>query len=112
MGPGMTSSMTSVRSGSELSDSDMESSTHSLASFTQPASLSAQVQPTYVCVYSLNICQMAVCRATAAVKLKKHQKWKKRKKFYWCPSVLLKVVVVCFYVKFLFLNMGLCASVD
>uniref|UniRef100_A0A8C9Z9J4 Autophagy related 2A n=1 Tax=Sander lucioperca TaxID=283035 RepID=A0A8C9Z9J4_SANLU len=38
MGPtGMTSSMTSVRSGSELSDSDMESSTHSLASFTQPA---------------------------------------------------------------------------
>ncbi|KAI3351666.1 hypothetical protein L3Q82_020500 [Scortum barcoo] len=43
MGPaGMTSSVTSVRSGSELSDSDMESSTHSLASFTQPASLSAQ----------------------------------------------------------------------
>uniref|UniRef100_A0A8D0D414 Autophagy related 2A n=1 Tax=Sander lucioperca TaxID=283035 RepID=A0A8D0D414_SANLU len=43
MGPtGMTSSMTSVRSGSELSDSDMESSTHSLASFTQPAPLSAQ----------------------------------------------------------------------
>uniref|UniRef100_A0A8C2XIC9 Autophagy related 2A n=1 Tax=Cyclopterus lumpus TaxID=8103 RepID=A0A8C2XIC9_CYCLU len=35
MGPGMTSSGTSVRSGSELSDSDMESSTHSLASFTQ-----------------------------------------------------------------------------
>ncbi|KAM8909877.1 autophagy-related protein 2 homolog A [Spinachia spinachia] len=36
MGPGgMTSSATSVRSGSELSDSDMESSTHSLASFTQ-----------------------------------------------------------------------------
>uniref|UniRef100_A0A671XK62 Autophagy related 2A n=1 Tax=Sparus aurata TaxID=8175 RepID=A0A671XK62_SPAAU len=43
MGPagGMTSSVTSMRSGSELSDSDMESSTHSLASFTQPA----QVQP-------------------------------------------------------------------
>uniref|UniRef100_A0AAX7UWQ0 Autophagy related 2A n=1 Tax=Astatotilapia calliptera TaxID=8154 RepID=A0AAX7UWQ0_ASTCA len=42
MGPaGMTSSVTSVRSGSELSDSDMESSTHSLASFAQP--LSAQV---------------------------------------------------------------------
>uniref|UniRef100_A0A3P8QAP5 Uncharacterized protein n=1 Tax=Astatotilapia calliptera TaxID=8154 RepID=A0A3P8QAP5_ASTCA len=41
MGPaGMTSSVTSVRSGSELSDSDMESSTHSLASFAQP--LSAQ----------------------------------------------------------------------
>ncbi|XP_056294879.1 autophagy-related protein 2 homolog A [Pseudoliparis swirei] len=37
MGPGMTSSGTSVRSGSELSDSDMESSTHSLSSFTQPA---------------------------------------------------------------------------
>uniref|UniRef100_A0A8C2XJ07 Autophagy related 2A n=1 Tax=Cyclopterus lumpus TaxID=8103 RepID=A0A8C2XJ07_CYCLU len=31
MGPGMTSSGTSVRSGSELSDSDMESSTHSLS---------------------------------------------------------------------------------
>uniref|UniRef100_A0A669CNR2 Autophagy related 2A n=1 Tax=Oreochromis niloticus TaxID=8128 RepID=A0A669CNR2_ORENI len=44
MGPaGMTSSVTSVRSSSELSDSDMESSTHSLASFTQPGSLSAQV---------------------------------------------------------------------
>uniref|UniRef100_A0A8P4K1U6 Autophagy related 2A n=1 Tax=Dicentrarchus labrax TaxID=13489 RepID=A0A8P4K1U6_DICLA len=40
MGPaGMTSSVTSVRSGSELSDSDMESSTQSLASFTQPAAL-------------------------------------------------------------------------
>uniref|UniRef100_A0A8D3E156 Autophagy related 2A n=1 Tax=Scophthalmus maximus TaxID=52904 RepID=A0A8D3E156_SCOMX len=37
MGPtGMSSSMTSVRSGSELSDSDMESSTQSLASLTQP----------------------------------------------------------------------------
>uniref|UniRef100_A0A667ZPJ6 Autophagy related 2A n=1 Tax=Myripristis murdjan TaxID=586833 RepID=A0A667ZPJ6_9TELE len=43
MGPaGMTSSVTSVRSGSELSDSDMESSTHSLTSLTQPAGLSAQ----------------------------------------------------------------------
>ncbi|KAE8285828.1 Autophagy-related protein 2-like protein A [Larimichthys crocea] len=43
MGPvGMTSSVTSMRSGSELSDSDMESSTQSLASFTQPAALSAQ----------------------------------------------------------------------
>uniref|UniRef100_A0A671XNC5 Autophagy related 2A n=1 Tax=Sparus aurata TaxID=8175 RepID=A0A671XNC5_SPAAU len=48
MGPagGMTSSVTSMRSGSELSDSDMESSTHSLASFTQPA----QVQPMCKCV--------------------------------------------------------------
>ncbi|XP_068444905.1 autophagy-related protein 2 homolog A isoform X2 [Clinocottus analis] len=36
MGPtGMTSSGMSVRSGSEMSDSDMESSTHSLASFAQ-----------------------------------------------------------------------------
>ena len=44
MGPaGMNSSVTSVRSGSELSDSDMESSTHSVASFTQPPALSAQV---------------------------------------------------------------------
>ncbi|XP_030595462.1 LOW QUALITY PROTEIN: autophagy-related protein 2 homolog A [Archocentrus centrarchus] len=43
MGPaGMTSGVTSVRSGSELSDSDMESSTHSLASLTQPSPLSAQ----------------------------------------------------------------------
>uniref|UniRef100_A0A4W6EYW7 Autophagy related 2A n=1 Tax=Lates calcarifer TaxID=8187 RepID=A0A4W6EYW7_LATCA len=43
MGPaGMSSSVTSVRSGSELSDSDMESSTHSLASLTQPATLTAQ----------------------------------------------------------------------
>uniref|UniRef100_A0A3P8SNG5 Autophagy related 2A n=1 Tax=Amphiprion percula TaxID=161767 RepID=A0A3P8SNG5_AMPPE len=43
MGPaGMSSSVTSIRSGSELSDSDMELSTHSLASFTQPAALSAQ----------------------------------------------------------------------
>ncbi|KAM8848900.1 autophagy-related protein 2 homolog A [Synchiropus picturatus] len=43
MGPGgMNSSMTSVRSGSELSDSDMESSTHSLSSLAQPAALSAQ----------------------------------------------------------------------
>lgn len=48
MGPaGMTSSVTSVRSGSELSDSDMESSTHSLASFAQP--LSAQVHSVCVC---------------------------------------------------------------
>uniref|UniRef100_A0A673APF6 Autophagy related 2A n=1 Tax=Sphaeramia orbicularis TaxID=375764 RepID=A0A673APF6_9TELE len=38
MGPaGMSSSVTSVRSGSELSDSDMESSTHSLASLTHQA---------------------------------------------------------------------------
>uniref|UniRef100_A0A665XEX1 Autophagy related 2A n=1 Tax=Echeneis naucrates TaxID=173247 RepID=A0A665XEX1_ECHNA len=38
MGPGgMSNSVTSMRSGSEMSDSDMESSTHSLASFTQPA---------------------------------------------------------------------------
>ncbi|XP_029021444.1 autophagy-related protein 2 homolog A [Betta splendens] len=38
MGPvGMSSSVTSVRSGSELSDSDIESSTHSLNSLTQPA---------------------------------------------------------------------------
>lgn len=44
MGPaGMTSSVTSLRSGSELVDSDMESSTHSLASFTQNTPLSAQV---------------------------------------------------------------------
>lgn len=44
MGPtGMSSSVTSVRSGSELSDSDMESSTHSLNSLTQPTALSAQV---------------------------------------------------------------------
>lgn len=51
MGPaGMTSSVTSVRSGSELSDSDMESSTHSLASFTQPGPLSAQVHSVCVCV--------------------------------------------------------------
>ncbi|XP_016894777.1 autophagy-related protein 2 homolog A [Cynoglossus semilaevis] len=43
MGPtGMSSSVTSVRSGSELSDSDMESSTHSLNSLTQPTALSAQ----------------------------------------------------------------------
>uniref|UniRef100_A0A3B4XZB2 Autophagy related 2A n=1 Tax=Seriola lalandi dorsalis TaxID=1841481 RepID=A0A3B4XZB2_SERLL len=43
MGPGgMSSSVTSVRSGSEMSDSDMESSTHSVASFTQPAALTAQ----------------------------------------------------------------------
>lgn len=44
MGPaGMTSSVTSLRSGSELVDSDMESSTHSLASFTPHTPLSAQV---------------------------------------------------------------------
>ncbi|XP_056139851.1 autophagy-related protein 2 homolog A isoform X2 [Lampris incognitus] len=43
MGPGgMSSSVTSVRSGSELSDSDMESSAYSLASLTQPAGLSMQ----------------------------------------------------------------------
>lgn len=49
MGPaGMTSSGTSLRSGSELVDSDMESSTQSLASFTQHTPLSAQV----VCLYS------------------------------------------------------------
>lgn len=45
MGPaGMNSSVTSVRSGSELSDS-MESSTHSLTSLTHPA---AQVLPVFV----------------------------------------------------------------
>ncbi|XP_038142463.1 autophagy-related protein 2 homolog A [Cyprinodon tularosa] len=43
MGPaGMSSSVASTRSGSELSDSDMESSTHSLTSLTHPAALSAQ----------------------------------------------------------------------
>lgn len=49
MGPaGMTSSGTSMRSSSELVDSDMESSTQSLASFTQRPPMSAQV----VCLYS------------------------------------------------------------
>lgn len=49
MGPaGMTSSVNSLRSGSELVDSDMESSTHSLASFTQRTPLSAQV----VCLFN------------------------------------------------------------
>lgn len=44
MGPaGMASSVTSVRSGSEMSESSMDSSTHSL-SFTQPAALTPQVQ--------------------------------------------------------------------
>ena len=44
MGPaGMTSSVTSLRSGSELVDSDMESSTHSLSSFTQRTPLATQV---------------------------------------------------------------------
>lgn len=48
MGPaGMSNSVTSMRSGSELSDSDMESSTQSLASVTQPAALSTQVQPVF-----------------------------------------------------------------
>uniref|UniRef100_A0A3B5KV18 Autophagy related 2A n=1 Tax=Xiphophorus couchianus TaxID=32473 RepID=A0A3B5KV18_9TELE len=43
MGPaGMSSSVASTRSGSELSDSDMESSTHSLSSLTHPAALTAQ----------------------------------------------------------------------
>ncbi|XP_061581548.1 autophagy-related protein 2 homolog A [Cololabis saira] len=43
MGPaGMSGSVSSVRSGSEMSDSDMESSTRSLTNLTQPASLSAQ----------------------------------------------------------------------
>lgn len=49
MGPaGMSSSVTSVRSGSELSDSDMESSTHSLTSFSQPVSV-------FVRMFSLSI---------------------------------------------------------
>lgn len=43
MGPaGMSSSVTSVRSGSEMSDSDMESSTHSQSSLAQPTVLTAQ----------------------------------------------------------------------
>ncbi|XP_043982946.1 autophagy-related protein 2 homolog A isoform X1 [Gambusia affinis] len=43
MGPAaMSSSVASTRSGSELSDSDMESSTHSLSSLTHPAALTAQ----------------------------------------------------------------------
>ncbi|KAJ0049937.1 hypothetical protein NL108_005250 [Boleophthalmus pectinirostris] len=43
MGPaGMTSSVTSVRSGSEMSDSDMESSSHSLSSLAQPTVLTVQ----------------------------------------------------------------------
>ncbi|KAM9377347.1 autophagy-related protein 2 homolog A [Pholidichthys leucotaenia] len=38
MGPaGMATSMTSIHSGSEMSESDMELSTHSLSSFSQPA---------------------------------------------------------------------------
>lgn len=49
MGPaGMTSSGTSLRSSTELVDSDMESSTQSLTSFTQRTPMSAQV----VCLYS------------------------------------------------------------
>lgn len=52
---GMTSSVTSVRSASELSDSDMESSIHSLASFTQPVALSAQVR----CLRLYNIKEFA-----------------------------------------------------
>ncbi|XP_030620868.1 autophagy-related protein 2 homolog A [Chanos chanos] len=45
MGPGMSSSVTSVRSGSELSDSDMESSTHSLQSLSHTNPLSPQGIP-------------------------------------------------------------------
>uniref|UniRef100_A0A7N6ANQ9 Autophagy related 2A n=1 Tax=Anabas testudineus TaxID=64144 RepID=A0A7N6ANQ9_ANATE len=55
MGPaGMSSSVTSVRSGSELSDSDMESSTHSLASFTQPGMVNCSRRyPVAGCLSSL-----------------------------------------------------------
>ncbi|CAL9707012.1 unnamed protein product [Knipowitschia caucasica] len=43
MGPaGMSNSVTSVRSGSEMSDSDMESSSHSYSSLSQPTVLTAQ----------------------------------------------------------------------
>ncbi|XP_016098497.1 autophagy-related protein 2 homolog A-like [Sinocyclocheilus grahami] len=42
MGPGMTSSVLSTRSGSELSDSDMESSIHSQSSLAQTNPLSPQ----------------------------------------------------------------------
>lgn len=49
MGPGgMTSSAMSARSGSELSDSDMESSIHSQSSLAQTHPLSPQVS--FVCV--------------------------------------------------------------
>uniref|UniRef100_A0A3P9I7C6 Autophagy related 2A n=1 Tax=Oryzias latipes TaxID=8090 RepID=A0A3P9I7C6_ORYLA len=48
MGPaGMSCSVTSIRSGSELSESDMESSTHSFSSFTQPAQGLAHVPRRY-----------------------------------------------------------------
>uniref|UniRef100_A0A7N8XDZ1 Autophagy related 2A n=1 Tax=Mastacembelus armatus TaxID=205130 RepID=A0A7N8XDZ1_9TELE len=46
MGPaGMNSSVTSVRSGSELSESDMESSTHSQGSLTQVHGQAEQLKP-------------------------------------------------------------------
>lgn len=74
MGPaGMTSSVTSVRSGSELSDSDMESSTHSLASFTQPAALSAQVHCVCMCVYLVGDQKWSICCCMAE---KNVRKWK------------------------------------
>ena len=63
MGPaGMSSSVTSVRSGSELSDSDMESSTHSLASFTQVLRVFVSVW-----LHNLNIWQKGTSRDTFAL---------------------------------------------
>ncbi|KAF7667614.1 hypothetical protein LDENG_00053510 [Lucifuga dentata] len=73
MGPaGMNSSVTSVRSGSELSDSDMESSTHSLASFTQPAALSAQGMVTCPRRYPVAGCLSSLPQASGRTRGRSH----------------------------------------
>ncbi|KAF0039814.1 hypothetical protein F2P81_008049 [Scophthalmus maximus] len=90
MGPtGMSSSMTSVRSGSELSDSDMESSTQSLASLTQPAALSAQGLMNCPRRYPVAGCLSSVPQASSRTRGRSHSGQAEQMK----PDALLRLTL-------------------
>ncbi|KAM7389872.1 hypothetical protein PAMP_023820 [Pampus punctatissimus] len=90
MGPaGMTNSVSSVRSGSELSDSDMESSTHSLASITQPASLSAQGMMNCPRRYPVAGCLSSLPQASSRTRGRSHSGQAEQMK----PEALLRLTL-------------------
>lgn len=90
MGPaGMNSSVTSTRSGSELSDSDMESSTHSLASITQPSALSAQGVMNCPRRYPVAGCLSSLPQSNSRTRGRSHSGHQEQLK----PDALLKLTI-------------------
>uniref|UniRef100_A0A665XFI8 Autophagy related 2A n=1 Tax=Echeneis naucrates TaxID=173247 RepID=A0A665XFI8_ECHNA len=90
MGPGgMSNSVTSMRSGSEMSDSDMESSTHSLASFTQPAALTTQGMANCPRRYPVAGCLSSLPQASSRTRGRSHSSQAEQLK----PDALLRLTI-------------------